>query len=145
MIEYAALLHDIGALIGREKHHKHSMYLILKGDLEPFARNEVRAIANIARYHRKAMPRRSHAEYAKLPKRLRRTVKVGAALLRLADGLDRTNCSVVEDVTCRIRADRVDVLVNVRGDAELELWSAASRAALFERVFDRPAVFRALG
>jgi exopolyphosphatase/guanosine-5'-triphosphate,3'-diphosphate pyrophosphatase len=144
LIEYGALLHDIGWLIGREKHHKHSMYLILNGDLDPFSREEIGAIANIARYHRKAIPKRSHAQFRALPRRLRKTVKVGAALLRLADGLDRTNCSVVEDLACRVRPDGIEVLIDARGDAELELWSAASRAKLFERVFHRPVTFRQL-
>jgi exopolyphosphatase/guanosine-5'-triphosphate,3'-diphosphate pyrophosphatase len=144
LIEYGALLHDIGSLIGREKHHKHSMYLLLHGDLHPFTKSEVRTIANIARYHRKAFPSMSHANYAALPKRYRNTVKVGAALLRLADGLDRTNCSVVRDVACRIREDGVEVLVDAPGDAELELWSATTRSPLFERVFGRPITFRQL-
>jgi exopolyphosphatase/guanosine-5'-triphosphate,3'-diphosphate pyrophosphatase len=144
LIEYGALLHDVGALIGRDRHHKHSMYLILNGDLHPFSRAEVRTIANIARYHRKSSPTIRHTEFAKLPKRLRRTVRVGAALLRVADGLDRTNCQVVEDLTTRTRPDRVEVLVDSRGDAELELWSAASRSKLFEKVFGRPISFRQL-
>jgi exopolyphosphatase/guanosine-5'-triphosphate,3'-diphosphate pyrophosphatase len=137
LIEYGALLHDIGALIGRAEHHKHSAYLIRNGDLRPFTADEVRTIACIARYHRKAPPAKRHALYAALPKRLRRTVRVGAALLRVADGLDRTNCSVVTDVKSRTRPDHVELLVESRGDAELEIWSAQSRGALFERVFDR--------
>jgi exopolyphosphatase/guanosine-5'-triphosphate,3'-diphosphate pyrophosphatase len=144
LIEYGALLHDIGAMIGRDRHHKHSMYLILNGDLQPFSRAEVRTIANIARYHRKSVPDLAHREFARLPKRLRRTVRVGAALLRIADGLDRTNCSVIEDLTTRTRPERVDVLVDSRGDAELELWSAATRSKLFEEVFGRPIYFRQL-
>ena len=118
------------------------MYLILNGELKPFSKNEIRTIANIARYHRKAFPSKSHKEFASLPKRLRRTVKVGAALLRIADGLDRTNCSVVEDVTCRVRPKEVQVLVHSRGDAELELWSARARSKLFRRIFDKEIAFQ---
>ena len=137
LIEYGALLHDVGAMIGRPEHHKHSAYLILNGDLRPFGREEVRTIACVARFHRKAYPAKRHATYAALPKRLRRAVRVGAALLRIADGLDRTNCSVVTEVKCRVRPDQVEVLVDSRGDAELEIWSAHSRGQLFERVFGR--------
>jgi exopolyphosphatase/guanosine-5'-triphosphate,3'-diphosphate pyrophosphatase len=144
LIEYAALLHDVGALIGRPKHHKHSMYLLLNGDLHLFKKNEVRTLANIARYHRKAFPKKSHPQFAALPKRWRKTVEIGAALLRLADGLDRTNCSVVHDIACRIRPGSVEVLVDAHGDAELELWSAATRSPLFERVFGRTISFRQL-
>jgi exopolyphosphatase/guanosine-5'-triphosphate,3'-diphosphate pyrophosphatase len=120
------------------------MYLLLHGNLQPFKTREVQTIANIARYHRKAFPTLDHSHFAKLTKRWRNVVKVGAALLRLADGLDRTNCSVVEDLACRIRDDSIEVLVDSRGDAELELWSAAARAALFERVFRRTITFRQL-
>ena len=135
LIEYGALLHDIGRSIGPSTHHKHSRYLILNGALDPFTRGEVRTIACIARYHRRSSPTRRHRHFASLPKRLRRIVRVGAALLRIADGLDRTNCSVVADVTCRTRRDRVDILAETRGDAELELWSARSRSKLFEHLF----------
>ena len=41
LIEYGALLHDIGWHIAREGHHKHSQYLILNGDLKNFADEEV--------------------------------------------------------------------------------------------------------
>ena len=66
LIEYGALLHDIGLHIARERHHKHSQYLILHGNLQNFAREEVRVIASIARYHRKAKPSPKHPEYAAL-------------------------------------------------------------------------------
>jgi exopolyphosphatase/guanosine-5'-triphosphate,3'-diphosphate pyrophosphatase len=142
LIEYAALLHDVGASIGRAKHHRHSMYLILHGDLKPFSTDEVATIANIARYHRKVFPSREHGPYESLPRRLRKTVRVGAALLRIADGLDRTNCAVVRELICRNRKDRVELLVHGQGDAELELWSANARKELFEHVFRREIVIR---
>ena len=68
---------------------------------------------------------------------------MGTALLRIADGLDRTNCAVVRDLTCRTRKDCVDLLVHSRGDAELELWSANARKDLFEKVFGRAITIRA--
>ncbi len=64
LIEYGALLHDIGWHIGRDGHHKHSMYLILHGDLKNFTDEEIKVIANIARYHRKATPKGKHDAYA---------------------------------------------------------------------------------
>ena len=144
LIEYGALLHDIGFLIGQARHHKHSHYLILNGGLSPFKKDEVLTIADIARYHRRSPPSTKDNYFRALPKRLRRTVEVGAALLRIADGLDRTSCGAVSDVLCRIRPDRVEVLAETRGDAELELWSARSRGKLFEKVFDRKVTFAPL-
>jgi exopolyphosphatase/guanosine-5'-triphosphate,3'-diphosphate pyrophosphatase len=144
LIEYAALLHDVGRLIGREKHHKHSAYLIRNGDLEHFRKGEIEVIALIARYHRKSSPHKNHRRFRKLPKHWRRVVEVGAPLLRIADGLDRTNCSIVTDVTCRTRTDEIELLIDSRGDAELEVWSARSRSKLFERVIRRDVLVRSL-
>jgi exopolyphosphatase/guanosine-5'-triphosphate,3'-diphosphate pyrophosphatase len=141
LIEYGALLHDIGLHIARERHHKHSQYLILNGDLKNFTPEEVRIIANVARYHRKAPPSRDHPEFAALSRRGRRVVRIGAALLRIADGLDRSHCGVVSSVKVKVGRDELTVTLQARGDAELELWGARRQMALFEKVFDRPISF----
>lgn len=135
LIEYGALLHDIGWHIGRDGHHKHSMYLILHGDLKSFSPEEVGIIANIARYHRKTPPARKHERYMELQPASRRIVRAGAALLRIADGLDRSHSGVVTDLRCRVEGKRVKVLVQTRADAQLELWGAQRKADLFDRAF----------
>jgi exopolyphosphatase/guanosine-5'-triphosphate,3'-diphosphate pyrophosphatase len=145
IIEYAALLHDIGWHIGRKGHHKHSMYLIRNGDLKNFSDEEVRVMANIARYHRKAIPLPKHEAYRALSPRARRVVNVGAAFLRLADGLDRSHSSVVQSVRCRIDDKRVKCSVSARSDAELEIWSARRKKDLFAATFRRDVTFHLPG
>jgi exopolyphosphatase/guanosine-5'-triphosphate,3'-diphosphate pyrophosphatase len=137
LIEYGALLHDIGWLVGRKKHHKHSKYLITHGNLAPFSPREVKLMGNIARYHRKAFPSGSQRSFKRLREKDRHIVRVGAAILRIADGLDRSSSAAVTDVRCRIRDRKVDIVVKSRGDAELEIWSARSRSQLFAKVFER--------
>jgi exopolyphosphatase / guanosine-5'-triphosphate,3'-diphosphate pyrophosphatase len=141
LIEHAALLHDIGWHIGRTGHHKHSMYLIAHGDLKGFLPEEVQTIANIARYHRKATPSKKHDPYTNLSPKCRRVVDVGSALLRLADGLDRSHAGVITDLRCRIGADAVNCVLNPRSDAELEIWGARRKMKWFEKVFDRDITF----
>jgi len=141
LIEYAAMLHDIGWHIAREQHHKHSRYLILHGDLKNFTREEIGIIANIARYHRKAKPKLSHKQFAKLSQQARKVVKVGAALLRIADGLDRSHSNVVTSLTCNITRKRVEITLKARGDAELELWGARSKRDFFADVFKKSLKF----
>jgi exopolyphosphatase/guanosine-5'-triphosphate,3'-diphosphate pyrophosphatase len=145
LIEYGALLHDIGLHIARSSHHKHSQYLILHGDLRNFTREEVRIIANIARYHRKSFPTEQHEEYALLSKHGKRVVNVGAALLRIADGLDRSHCSAVSNIKVKVGNHHVTVKVQSRGDAELELWGARRQMELFTKVFDRTVSFEEAG
>ena len=142
LIEYGAMLHDIGWHIARERHHKHAMYLILNGNLKNFTREEVRIIANIARYHRKARPTAKHKAFARLSAEGRRVVRIGAALLRIADGLDRSHSGVVTGLTCRIDRKRVEVTLKARGDAELELWGARSKRGLFADVFKKTLRFQ---
>ncbi len=139
LIEYAALLHDIGWHIAPEGHHKHSMYLILNSDLRKyFDAQEVGVIANIARYHRKRPPTVEHASYAALSKQNRRAVDVGAALLRVADGMDRSHTGVVLDLKTRIDDDGgVICKMDVRADAELEMWGAKRKSGYFEELFKR--------
>lgn len=141
LIEYGALLHDIGWHIGRDQHHKHSMYLILHGDLKNFSADETKVIANIARYHRKATPKSKHDNYSTLPPRFRKVVDVGAALLRLADGLDRSHCSVVQDLRAKLDDNSVKMTVHARSDAELEIWGARRKMKWFEKVFHRAISF----
>lgn len=141
LIEYGALLHDIGWHIGRNGHHKHSMYLIANGDLKNFTEEEITVIANIARYHRKAEPKKSHDSYTSLSSWGRRVVDVGASLLRLADGLDRSHVGAITKLQCRIREDRVKCLLSARSDAELEIWGARRKMGLFEKVFGRKIKF----
>jgi exopolyphosphatase/guanosine-5'-triphosphate,3'-diphosphate pyrophosphatase len=137
LIEYGALLHDIGWHISGKGHHKHSMYLIANGDLKDFSDEEMNAIANIARYHRKAAPDCRHAPYAALPSTMRCVVDVGAALLRLADGLDRSHAGVIRNLQCRLDGKKIRCRLDARGDAELEIWGARRKMEWFEKVFDR--------
>ncbi len=93
-LEYAALLHDIGVHISYEKHHRHSYYLIKHGDLRGFDPQEIEVMALVARYHRRATPKKGHPGYTELPPALRKVVKVLAACVRLAEGLDRSHAQV---------------------------------------------------
>jgi exopolyphosphatase / guanosine-5'-triphosphate,3'-diphosphate pyrophosphatase len=135
LIEYGAMLHDIGWHIGREGHHKHAMYLILHGNLKGFNREEVAIIANITRYHRKSTPKKRHESYQDLSSRARRIVDVGASLLRLADGLDRSHSSVIQSLRCKIEDKTVRCILTARSDAELEIWGARRKMKWFNKVF----------
>jgi len=135
LIEYGTLLHDIGWHIGRKGHHKHSMYLILHGDLKGFSREEVGIIANIARFHRKSPPKGRHDEYQSLSSDARRIVDVGSSLLRLADGLDRSHSSVIQNIRCKTEHKSVRCILTARSDAELEIWGARRKMDWFRKVF----------
>lgn len=142
LIEYGALLHDIGWHIGHKGHHKHSMYLVLHGGLKGFSEEEMRVIANIARYHRKSPPKAKHLDYELLSPRARRIVDVGAGILRIADGMDRSHGGVIQEVRCNIGQDGVNFILSAKSDAALELWAAKRKGDLFKKAFGRDIAFR---
>jgi exopolyphosphatase/guanosine-5'-triphosphate,3'-diphosphate pyrophosphatase len=141
LLEFAALLHDIGHHIEQDRHHRHSEYLIRNGNLQGFTDEEIAVIAGAARYHRGRMPRKKDSAFDGLRKRSRRAIRRLAALLRIAEALDRCRFGVIRDIAADIGADEVTAQVTVGGDAELELWTARRRSDLFEKAFGRSITF----
>jgi exopolyphosphatase/guanosine-5'-triphosphate,3'-diphosphate pyrophosphatase len=135
ILRAAALLHDIGYLINHERHHKHAYHLIMHGDLRGFSAREIELIANVARYHRRVFPKKSHPNFARLDRAERRLVRRLAGILRVADGLDRTHGQVIERVRCRMGDGWVRIHAAAARDPSIELEDAKRKAALFERAF----------
>jgi exopolyphosphatase/guanosine-5'-triphosphate,3'-diphosphate pyrophosphatase len=136
-LEFSALVHDVGEQIAFERHERHTHYLVRNAELRGFTRDEVDLVALVARYHRGAGPKRRHPEFGRLGKRARRTVRQLAALLRLADGLDRSHFQIVRGLTASVDEKRIVVTVETAEDAELEIFTARRKGRLLERVFKR--------
>ncbi len=130
LLEYAALLHDVGHHISYPGHHKHSYYLIKNGGLRGFDPREIEVIATVARYHRRGHPRRKHEGFGALDKEERRAVRVLAGFLRVADALDRSHRQVVKRLAVSERAGVLRIRAEARGDCELETWGVARRTQL---------------
>jgi exopolyphosphatase/guanosine-5'-triphosphate,3'-diphosphate pyrophosphatase len=136
ILDFAALLHDVGHTVSYAKHHKHSRYLIINGGLEGFVPEEVEMIAATARFHRGSEPKASHAELAALPVRAVVIVMQLAAILRVADGLDRGRRGIVRDVTVLRRNRRVRIYVDSgRDNAAFELWGGTRAVEMWMRLF----------
>jgi len=135
LLESAAVLHDIGYLIAYAKHHKHSHHIIMHSEITGFTPRERRIIANVARYHRRAEPKPGHRSYAGLEREDRRLVRRLSAILRVADGLDRTHTQSVAAVTLRRREGGWALEARSARDASADVWGAGRKAGLFEREF----------
>ncbi len=137
LLEYAALLHDIGFYISPHRHHRHSSYLILNHAMTGFSRAEVRIMAMAARHHRKVEPRRGRGMMKLFSKGDVRRVRYLAAILRIADALDRTHARLVRAVRLSVSGRTVDVRIDADGDPELEIWAARRKGDLFEELAGR--------
>ena len=81
------------------------------------------------------MPRARHAYFGDLEADAQRCVRRLAALLRLADGLDKGRSSLVNGVRCEIRAH--GVRLQARSGDLLTVDHVLRKADLFEQVFRR--------
>jgi exopolyphosphatase / guanosine-5'-triphosphate,3'-diphosphate pyrophosphatase len=139
-LEAATVLHEIGNFISHTQHHRHTYYLIRNAELLGFTEDEKEIIANTARYHRKSHPKPKHAEYSKLNDEDQAVVKKLAAILRIADGLDRTHTSAVGEVIVKQDDGAVSFLLKKKANEnsnqlELEIWGAEQKKKLFEDTF----------
>ncbi len=138
LFEYAALLHDIGAFLSYPDHHIHTYYLIRNADLLGFDQEEVEIMAATALFHRKSRPGSRHAAYAALDREARRTVRLLAALLRMAEYLDRSHTQAVAHVVLRRYGKRALVLeVQPVRDWHLERWRLEDRRDTLEKALGR--------
>jgi exopolyphosphatase / guanosine-5'-triphosphate,3'-diphosphate pyrophosphatase len=136
ILQAAALLHDIGYLISHSKHHKHAYHLVMHGDLPTFDPHEVEIIANVARYHRRAFPKKSHPNLTGMSREDRQLIGQLSGILRIADGLDRTHASSVTAVKTRMAGNRLRLEIEAASDPDVERADAERKSDLFKKAFD---------
>jgi len=148
LLQYAALLHDIGYHIAHNNHHRHSLYLIKHSEMPGFTATEIGLMGAIVRYHRGSLPRkggirarREHEDYFSLDRAERSKLLKLAAILQIADGLDRAHRQTVADVRCRVTRSKIKLTVECSGESDLEMWSAERKASWFADVFQKSVQF----
>ena len=141
LLEAAAILHDCGYFISYGSHHKHSYHLIRHAELFSFTPRERELIAQIARYHRKSLPKRKHDAFQSLKEKDQVTVARLGGILRLADGLDRRRNGLVKDVACQYGSSTVTIQLTASEDISVELFGANAKKDLFEKAFGSSVVF----
>jgi exopolyphosphatase/guanosine-5'-triphosphate,3'-diphosphate pyrophosphatase len=142
-LEAAAHLYNIGHFVNEARHHRHSLYLVANSDLPGFSDEERLAIANLCRYHRKAMPEPSHEMFYALPPEDRRAVLLLTPLLRLAVALDQSQEQKVERVETIVNSHGVELRVYSDRDIDNEIWHAQRAAGVFQEVYGLSLIVKA--
>ncbi|MDD5584616.1 MAG: metallophosphoesterase family protein [Candidatus Omnitrophica bacterium] len=140
-LELAALLHDVGYSRQGQPHHKASFDIIRASELPIGFRGRL-IVGLIARYHRKSLPKESHKYFALLTLQEKDTVRKLSALLRIADGLDRSHVSAVREIHCRIVLKRVVVRIKAGKAVLADRIAAYAKSDLFEKIFKKRLVIR---
>ncbi|OPY34166.1 MAG: exopolyphosphatase [Methanomassiliicoccales archaeon PtaU1.Bin124] len=141
LLSYASYLHDIGDFISFNNHHLHSHYIISNAELLGFDQREIAIMANMAKFHRKRVPRRGDPELAGLDEQAKRVVITMSALLRVAESLDRSHTGLVTSARF-VYVDRhsVGLRIESKEDCQLEFWGVESDMRAFEKAFGRQLV-----
>ena len=117
----------------------------------PFDCRDKSIIALLARYHRKRLPAADDAYYCELNAKDKTLFCKLAAILRLADGLDRSHHNLVENINCKLRGNRLELICSSKessaagesspeGGFEGELNAADEKSDLFKLVFGKKLV-----
>jgi exopolyphosphatase/guanosine-5'-triphosphate,3'-diphosphate pyrophosphatase len=141
----AALLHDIGIYVGLRGHHKHSLYLLSVSEIFGLSREDMAVVSNVARYHRRATPQKSHLPYMSLDRDARVVVNKLSAILRVANALDADHLQKVKNV--RILSEEGSWVIEVEGagDLTMERLATLSRSDHLTDVFGQRVAFREAG
>ncbi len=135
LLEVAAIVHDIGNFIRASGHHKHGQYIVENSEIFGLSKSDIRIIANVVRYHRRGMPVSSHVSYVSLRREQRLLVLKLAAILRVADALDRGHVQRVTGFNVEKREDDVLLACEYAGDLAIEQHGLKMKGDMFEQVF----------
>lgn len=138
LLEAAGVLHDIGYVISYRRHHRHSERIVLHADLPGFSTRQIAIIAQLCRYHRRSEPSKEHGAFARLDKPDRALVRRLAAILRVADGLDRAHAQAIKGVQVVAEEGRIVLRCRAEGDATTDIWGAERKGGLLASVLDVP-------
>ena len=142
LLEAGALVHDVGFPQDEANHHKISQHLILDKTFPGLENNQRHIIALLARYHRKAKPKKKHKLFAALLPVDQERVRKLAALLRIADGLDRSHTQNIQNLDCKIGDRSITLSFSSFHNPFEELYAVRKKAALFEEVFHKKMMFQ---
>jgi exopolyphosphatase/guanosine-5'-triphosphate,3'-diphosphate pyrophosphatase len=123
----------VGPLIAREAYHRHSFYLIRHAEVLGFHDDEIRLMANLARYQRGPLPKKKHDTYMEMSFDHRTIAVRLIAILRLARALAESRTGAVEDLTLEVMGNRVTVVLHASGACDVELRAAQDNGEAYAK------------
>jgi exopolyphosphatase/guanosine-5'-triphosphate,3'-diphosphate pyrophosphatase len=98
LLRAAAVVHEVGRAEGNKNHHKKTGKMVGQLDhLVGWTRQDLLTMAQVARYHRGALPQVSRLQVLPVPQR--RQIKLLAGILRLANALDAEHNGAIRRIT----------------------------------------------
>ena len=108
LLEIAAILHRVGIFISTRAYHKHTFYIILNSEIFGLGNADLNLVAQVARYHRRSLPKNTHPDYVSLPREQRMTINKLAAILRVAISLSSV-VTVDDEISFNLNNDIIHI------------------------------------
>jgi exopolyphosphatase/guanosine-5'-triphosphate,3'-diphosphate pyrophosphatase len=140
LLGYAARLHDVGARISPDKHHKHGAYVVENAGLRGFSPDEVALLACLVRFHRGGGPRSTYPPYAALTPVERHAGRILMGILRVAHGLGHGAVDDITDIGVSVGDRGLTIRLDGKNPHRAML-DAQERSDIFERAIGMPTSF----
>ena len=135
LLSAGARLHDIGMAITYNDHEEHGLYILMNHTLPGFSQREQAIIALLVRYHRDDdSPEDEGLDDLLEDGDMERLAKL-AALLRLAEYLERSKAQNVKEVKCHVGKGYVQIEALSDTDVTIEVQEANLRSELFAEAY----------
>lgn len=140
LLRGAAIMHDLGKYINLRSHSVYTYQLIMDTDILGISDRDKRVMALACYYHANNLFDTTKKDAPVVPKHELALVAKLAAILRLADALDRGYCQKIK--SCNITWTENTLIFNVqsKADISLENWVFDRKSEFFEEVFGLEAV-----
>lgn len=141
LLQVAAILHDCGKFISLAHHAECAYHIIMESEIIGLSHLEREIVANIVYYntyplddYEELSDKLDHASYLKIAKL--------AAILRVANAMDRSHKQKFQNVRTAIRGKQFIITIESRSDILLEKGLLDSKADFFERVYGMKPVIK---
>jgi exopolyphosphatase/guanosine-5'-triphosphate,3'-diphosphate pyrophosphatase len=144
LLQSAAVLHDIGwsQTPDGKGHHKWSARLIREYPWENLSPDEIRIVAQSARYHRKGPPQADHTDFHELKASAQKMVMILGGILRIADALDRTHTGKVTSANATANAEAIAIRIQADGRWDAESAMFETKKDMLQLAAERPVLCR---
>ncbi len=135
ILRVAATVHEVGMFISPREHHKHSLYILLNTEIFGLSTQDREFVALLARYHRRYNPEPNHPHFSDLSREGRMSVLKLAALLRIADALDRSHAQRIKSIQLKPDGARLRIITQGVDDTTVEQIAIDSKSDLFREIY----------
>lgn len=135
LLRAACILHDIGKYICMRSHSIYTYQLIMSTDIIGLSETDKQIVALASYYHANRLFDKTNTKAPQVPRELVPVVAKLAAIVRLADALDRSYMQKIHSCSIVLKDNSLRLLAASKEDLALEMWTFADKSSFFEEVY----------